>query len=295
MAAIWFLLGVVSITMLTLATWLALREAEIPRLVKWSMVAGALALSGIFVESVAWFLLVSTMLVTLSLPIRNVLRDWPRRAKVALALGTGSLCVAVLASTPLDLAAAVNWALPQESGNGPPLALASLLLLVSIAGTAWILRSVNDPYIRRAYLRTALIWFAVSFFPFWYFFGMTTFERTIVHAVNGEIRPDTVGAVQWRLEQDTEEGAWLRELPAASDARCPVSLLLNGACCLVEYPDGRNSEIHIFRTGFGRYTVNKFTRPARSGLCRNPLFDPRADPESPAGREFVRCEPSQRS
>jgi hypothetical protein len=140
-----------------------------------------------------------------------------------------------------------------------------------------------------------LIWAAVSLFPFWFFFGMATFERTIKHAVNGEIRPDALGAVRWELRRDAEDPSWLEELPPASGARCPQSLLLNGACCLVEFPDGRRSEIHIFRTGFGRYTVNKLSRPAFPYLCRNPLFDPRADPASDQGQEFVRCDPSQRS
>ena len=125
--------------------------------------------------------------------------------------------------------------------------------------------------------------------------GMATFERAIISAVDGEIQPDAVGIVQWKLRWNGDDPSWLQDLPAASEARCPRDLFPNGACCLVDYPDGRQSEIHIFRTGFGRYTVRKLSLPSFGGLCRNPQFDRRADPESPTGREFVPCDQGRRS
>lgn len=118
---------------------------------------------------------------------------------------------------------------------------------------------------------------------------MVTFERAISSALDGEIDPGAVGRFQWEIRWDREDTSWLRDLPPVSDVRCSQRLFPGGACCLADYPDGRRSEIHIFRTGFRRYTVRKLTNPSY-GMCRNPDFDPRADPESFEGKEWVPCD-----
>ena len=122
-----------------------------------------------------------------------------------------------------------------------------------------------------------------------YFSEMMLFERTISSALNGEIDPDVVGRIQWEARVDRVNTSWLRDLPPASDVRCRSSQFPNGACCRVEYPDGRRSEIHIFRSGAHRYAVRKLTNPSY-GMCRNPDFNPRAAPGSPKSREFVPCD-----
>ena len=292
---VWFLMGLMSITIISLATWVALREVEIPRVGKWSLVLGALVGSTIFVESVAWLLIAMTMIATLSLPLRIALRDRPRWVKWAAAIGAVWLLAALLVISSRYLVRPVSWVIEQGSKNGSLLLMASLLLLLSLASAIWMLHPSTDRRIRTSYLRGVLIWTGVSLFPFWFFFGMATFERAIISAVDGEIQPDAVGIVQWKLRWNGDARSWLQDLPAASEARCPRNLFPNGACCLVDYPDGRQSEIHIFRTGFGRYTVRKLSFPSFGGLCRNPQFDPRADPESPTGREFVPCDQRRRS
>ena len=292
---IWYLMGLISIAIIGLATWIALREIEMPRVGRWSLVIGALVFSTIFTESVAWVLIAMTMIATFILPLRIALRRQPRWAKWIVAVGTVSLVAVLLWTSPRFLVGPVRWATQQESGNSPLLVLAGLLLLLSLASAIWILHPSTDRRIRTSYLRGVLIWTGLSLFPFWYFFGMAMFERAIISAVDGEIQPDAVGIVQWKLRWNGDDPSWLQDLPAATEAGCPVKLSPNGACCLVDYPDGRESEIHIFGTGFGRYTVRLLSLPSFGGLCRNPQFDPRADPGSPESREFVPYDPRWRS
>jgi hypothetical protein len=37
------------------------------------------------------------------------------------------------------------------------------------------------------------------------------------------------------------------------------------------------------------YTMTAYRYGANAGLCRNPKFDPRAEPGSPESEEFIRC------
>jgi len=219
---LWYVTGLTGFAIVGLATWIALREVEVPRVGKWSLVLAAPLASWIFVESVAWL----------------------------------------------------------------------VLTFLSLAGVFWILRCSSDRHLRRSFLLGAALWAGIGLFPFWHFFGMATFERRIVAAVDGEIRPDSAGAVDWDLRRFGGDLAWLRHQPAAVNAHCSRTLFPNGACCRVDYADGRNSEIHIFRTGLGRYTVRKLTDPSY-GLCRNPRFDPTVHPGSSTGGEFVPCDPSR--
>ena len=98
-----------------------------------------------------------------------------------------------------------------------------------------------------------------------------------------------LGQVQWETGRNREVTSWLHSLPPVSDVRCLSTMLPDGACCRVDYSDGRRSEVHIYRTDFRRYTVRKFTNPSH-GMCRNPDFNPRAAPGSPSSKEFVRCD-----
>ena len=41
------------------------------------------------------------------------------------------------------------------------------------------------------------------------------------------------------------------------------------------------------------YTATAYRYGTNAGLCRNPHFNPRANPNSHAGREFVPCPPGQ--
>jgi hypothetical protein len=287
----WFMLGLTGITTIGLATWIAMREIEIPRVGKWSLVVGVLAISILFMESVAWLLLALTMIATVTLPARIALRDRPKWIKWTATLGAISLVVALLVTSSPHLVGPVGWAIEQGSRNGPLLLLVSLLVVLSLLGTIWLARPSTDRRIRNSYLYGALLWTGLSFLPTSYFFGMVTFERAISSAWAGEIEPGAIGHLSSEVEWNREVRSWMRDHPQLSDVRCHQRLFPDGACCLVDYPDGRHSEIHIFRTGFRRYTVRKLTVPTY-GLCRNPEFDPHADPGSPEGQEFIPCERS---
>jgi len=168
--------------------------------------------------------------------------------------------------------------------------VAWLLLIVALVLAArWLVLSFAGVARVRPLLLRACLAAGIGLFPLWYFAGITNLEHVIVSAVDGDIRTDAAGAVRWDLVRSGAEPPWLRDLPAAVDARCAVELFPNGACCRVGYPDGRSSEVHIFRTGLGRYTIRKLTDPSNTGLCRNPHFDPSGDPRVTAGREFVPC------
>lgn len=290
---IWFLMGLVSIAALGLVAWISL--SAWPRWVRWSLALGVLAVSTVITDSVALLLMAMTFMATFSLPARIALRDRPTWVKWTVAFGVISLVAALQLTSSRYVVGSVRWAFEQGSRNGSLLLLASLLLILSLAGVIWMAHPSTDRRIRRSYLYGVLLWAGLSFFPAWYFFGMVTFERVISSALNGEVDPGAVGRVQWAIRSDREHASWLRDLPLVSEVRCvPYSLFPHGACCNVDYQDGRGSEVHIFRTGFRRFTVRKLTKPSM-GLCRNPEFDPRAAPGSLESMEFAPCDQLRRS
>jgi hypothetical protein len=134
-----------------------------------------------------------------------------------------------------------------------------------------------------------LLCVGIAVLPVRYVFGMGTFERAISSALNVQYDSGSAKRIRWALRRDGEVTSRLRDLPPVSGVRCVQRLFPNGACCLVDFPDGRRSEIHIFPSGFYRFTVGKFTDPS-FGMCRNPDFDPLADPGSPERMDFVRCD-----
>lgn len=198
---------------------------------------------------------------------------------LGVSLGSGIALALVLAPRALDVVL----------DNGPLLGLTMVPLIIMIAAAVWMIRVSTSKGVTAACMCLVLLCAGLTFVSAQYFAEMVMFERTISSALNGEIDPDAVGRIQWEARLNREDRLWLRDLPPTLDVECRTRLFPNGACCLVEYPDGRQSEIHIFRAGFRQYAVRKFTIPSY-GMCRNPNFDPRAAPGSANSKEFVRCD-----
>lgn len=256
------LLYLAAIAAFGLAAWIALRD----RWEKWVAVAGALAISAYFAETVPLLLFGWTLVAAVSFPVMNALSDrwtWLGRF-VFVALG-----VLPLLSSSLRLSRVFEW---------------SMLLSATVV-VIWMVRPSTDAPMRVAYARGLFGWSAICFLPIWLFLDLTPFERTISSALRGEI----VGRIQWEAGPSGDSRAWLSELPPLADVRCGSRQIPDGACCLATFADGRKSEIHIYRTHFGRYAVRKFTHAAY-GKCRNPDFDPGASSGDPRKREFVPCE-----
>jgi hypothetical protein len=291
---LWFLMGLVTITAIGLVASVAL--SAWPSWLRWTLGLGTLAAVWVFADLLVLLLMVATFVVTFSLPAWIALRDRPSGVKWTVALGAISLVVVPLQLTVSRyLAGSVGWVLPQESRSDPLRLLALLLLLlVSAAGVIWIAHPSTEWRVRRSYGYAVLLWIALSFFPAWYFFGMATFERAISSVLSGAIDPGAVDLVRWEMPSG-RDASWLRDLPAVSDVDCVTySVLPHGACCRVDFQDGRGSEVHIFQAGFRRYAVRKFTIPS-FGMCRNPGFDPRAAPEDSDSQEFVPCDQLRRT
>ena len=117
---------------------------------------------------------------------------------------------------------------------------------------------------------------------------MATFEHVILSALTDGGLAESSALVRWNLPGTAADLPWLHALPPAATARCKQRLMPVGACCQIEFQDGRWNEVHVFLVGLGRYELRKFTKP-RYGLCRNPDFDREAEPESREGQEFVEC------
>jgi hypothetical protein len=197
--------------------------------------------------------------------------------------------IAILAAFPRVIGEMIGRVLEAAFNNGSLLFLSMLPLIIMIAIALWMIRASTAKGILAAFLYLALFCVGLTFISARYFVGMLRFESAVASALDGEIDPGADGRFQWKIRRDREDASRLRDLPPVSDVRCLSTLFPNGACCKVDYPDGRRSEIHIFRIGLRRFTVRKFTNPSY-GLCRNPDFDPRADPGSPEGKEWIRCD-----
>lgn len=79
-------------------------------------------------------------------------------------------------------------------------------------------------------------------------------------------------------------------LPAVTGVRCSQGMGVIGACCGTGFGDLAGSEVHIYWKGFGKYRIT-LTPP----MCRNPDFDPAADPDSLEGKKWMRCDELWRS
>ena len=257
--------GLTAIAVVSLSAWVALPNK--PEWERGGYVLAALAISAWWTEAVAWLLFGWTLVAACGLPLMSALRR-ERRWLGWLVIVFVTPVVFVLLYSWLRVARLLEW----------------LMLLSSLAALIWMARSSADSFLRSTFARGLLIWSAVCFLPVWLLWDMKPFER----AISSGLREEMAGRIQWEAGPSADDPSWLSELPPASDVRCDM-LLVAGACCRVQFTDGRHSEIHIYRAGLGRYTVRKFTKPDDRGMCRNPDFDPYADRGDPRWREFVPC------
>jgi hypothetical protein len=153
-----------------------------------------------------------------------------------------------------------NWA---ERWLWPPFAVLGLSLMVCFAiGIVWII----GPY-------------SLSPFPKW----------ALRSAFDGESNPLNNPRLEIVCRGfDCEEV--IPFLPAVTGVRCSQGMGLIGACCGTGFGDVAGSEVHIYWKGFRKYRIE-----LKPPMCRNPDFAPAADPDSPEGKEWIRCDELWRS
>lgn len=200
---------------------------------------------------------------------------------IALALSLQGLLLVSLANRVLDLV----------FDNGTLSFLTVLPLLVLLASAVWMIRTSTDRGVLALYLSFVLIFGGLLFFPARFFVGMLRFEWAVASALNGQIDPSDTNRFEWECRWDCPDQDWMQAVPKVRDVRCVQRLRSSGACCQAYFPNGVYSEVHVFRTGFHRYRMQFYSYP----MCRNPDFDPAADPDSPEGNGWMRCDELWRS